>query len=349
MVGTWYFIVSFVLIVYIALDGRNFGAGTLHYIVARTPEERQQVIAALGPLWSWHEVWLVAFGGTLLLAFPRLMASAFAGYYLALFLILWCSILRGVSIELGGHIDNRLWQSFWDFVFVVSSLLLATLFGVAAGNLIRGVPLDGNGSFSLAFFTDLRVRGNVGLLDWYTVSIAVFTVVMLGAHGATYLMLKTEGSVHDRSATWAKFLWAAAAPLFLAISAESWVVRPDPFAHAIHHTICWLGLLLLIVSIVMLISGLSRNKEGRAFIASNLVLGSILGTGAGTIFPVMLYSTLNPENSLTAYSVAASRGTLLIASAWWPISLALTIIYAVLISRRYAGKVSAKGDMRGSF
>jgi len=349
MVGTWYFIVSFVLIVYIALDGRNFGAGTLHYIVARTPEERQQVIAALGPLWSWHEVWLVAFGGTLLLAFPRLMASAFAGYYLALFLILWCSILRGVSIELGGHIDNRLWQSFWDFVFVVSSLLLATLFGVAAGNLIRGVPLDVDGTFSLAFFTDFRVHGNVGLLDWYTVSIAVFTVVMLGAHGATYLMLKTEGSVHDRSATWAKFLWAAAAPLFLAISAESWVVRPDPFAHAIHHTICWLGLLLLIVSIVMLISGLSRNKEGRAFIASNLVLGSILGTGAGTIFPVMLYSTLNPENSLTAYSVAASRGTLLIASAWWPISLALTIIYAVLISRRYAGKVSAKGDMRGSF
>ena len=349
MVGTWYFIVSFVLIVYIALDGRNFGAGTLHYIVARTPEERQQVIAALGPLWSWHEVWLVAFGGTLLLAFPRLMASAFAGYYLALFLILWCSILRGVSIELGGHIDNRLWQSFWDFVFVVSSLLLATLFGVAAGNLIRGVPLDVDGTFSLAFFTDFRVHGNVGLLDWYTVSIAVFTVVMLGAHGATYLMLKTEGSVHDRSATWAKFLWAAAAPLFLAISAESWVVRPDLFEHAIHHTICCLGPLLLIVSIVMLISGLSRNKEGRAFIASNLVLGSILGTGAGTMFPVMLYSTLNPENSLTAYSVAASRGTLLIASAWWPISLALTIIYAVLISRRYAGKVSAKGDMRGSF
>ena len=349
MVGTWYFIVSFMLIVYIALDGRNFGAGTLHYIVARTPEGRQQVIAALGPLWSWHEVWLVAFGGTLLLAFPRLMASAFAGYYLALFLILWCSILRGVSIELGGHIDNRLWQSFWDFVFVVSSLFLATLFGVAAGNLIRGVPLDVDGTFSLAFFTDFRVHGNVGLLDWYTISIAVFTVVMLGAHGATYLMLKTEGSVHDRSATWAKFLWGAAVPLFLAISAESWIVRPDLFAHAIHHAICWLGLLLLIVSIVMLISGLSRNKEGRAFIASNLVLGSILGTGAGTMFPVMLYSTLNPENSLTAYSVAASRGTLLIASTWWPIGLALTIIYAVFISRRYAGRVSAKGDTQGSY
>ena len=345
MIGTWYFIVSFMLIAYITLDGRNFGAGMLHYIVAQTPEERQQVIATLGPLWSWHEVWLVAFGGTLLLAFPRLMASAFAGYYLALFLILWSFILRGVSIELGGHINNRLWQSFWDFVFVVSNLLLATLFGVAAGNLIRGVPLDTNGNFSLAFFTDFRVRGTVGLLDWYTVSIAVFTVVMLAAHGATYVMLKTEGRVHDRSAAWAKFLWASVVPLFVAISAESWVVRPDLFAHAIHHPICWLGLLLLVVSIVGLIFGLSTGRENLAFIASNLLLGSILGTGAATIFPVMLYSTLHPENSLTAYSVAASRGTLLIASAWWPIGLALTTIYAVFISRRYTGKVSVKGDI----
>jgi cytochrome d ubiquinol oxidase subunit II len=258
---------------------------------------------------------------------------------------LWSLILRGVSIELGGHIKNRLWQSFWDFVFVVSNLLLATLFGVAAGNLIRGVPLDVNGTFSLAFFTDFRVHGNVGLLDWYTVSIAVFTVLMLAAHGATYLMLKTEGVVHDRSAAWAKFLWAAVAPLFLAISAESWVVRPDLFPHAVHHPICWLGLLLLLVSIVMLISGLSRSEENRAFIASNLLLGSILGTGAATIFPVMLYSTLQTENSLTAYSAAASRGTLLVASVWWPISLALTTIYAVFISRRYAGRVSAKGDI----
>ena len=230
----------------------------------------------------------------------------------------------------------------------MSNLLLASLFGVAAGNLIRGVPLDVNGTFSLAFFTDFRVHRNVGLLDWYTISIAVFTVVMLAAHGATYLMLKTEGALHDRSAAWAKFLWAAAAPLFLAISAESWVVRPDLFAHAIHHPICWLGLLLLLVSLVMLISGLSRNKEGRAFIASNLLLGSILGTGAATIFPVMLYSTLNPENSLTAYSVAAGSGTLLIASVWWPIGLALTTVYAVFISRRYAGTMSVKGDIQGS-
>lgn len=345
MIATWYVIVSFMLIAYITLDGRNFGAGMLQCVVARTPAERRQVIAAIGPLWSWHEVWLVGFGGTLMAVFPRLLASAFAGYYLALFLILWSLVLRGISLEVGGHINDRLWQSFWDFVFIVSNLLLATLFGVAAGNLIRGVPLDADGNFSLAFFTDFRVRGNVGLLDWYTVSIAVFTMATLAAHGATYLTFKTEGAVHDRSAAWAKILWAAVAPLFLAISVESaMVVRPDLFAHAVHNPIFWLGLLLLIISIVTLISGLSTRREKRAFIASNLFLGSILAAGAAAIFPVMLYSTLRPENSLTACSAAASQSSLRIAFGWWPLAFGLATTYSVLIARRYAGKVSVRLD-----
>ena len=191
------------------------------------------MVAAIGPLWSWHEVWLVGFGGTLVAVFPRLMASAFSGYYLALMLILWGLILRGISLEVAGHINDRLWQGFWDFVFVFASFLLAILFGTAAGNLERGVPLDPQGNFSMAFFTNFRTSGYVGLLDWYTVSVAIFVAVLLAAHGATYLTLKTEGPVHDRSATCANYLWAAVVPLFIAISVESWVVRPDLFQQAI--------------------------------------------------------------------------------------------------------------------
>src|ERR1700761_9183281 len=131
MITAWYSVVTFMLIVYVVLDGRNFGIGMLHWIVARTPEERRQVVAAVGPLWSWHEVWLVGFGGTLLCVFPKLLGAAFAGYYLALFLILWCLLLRGMALEVGGHINDKLWQGFWDFVLVVSSFLLAILFGAA--------------------------------------------------------------------------------------------------------------------------------------------------------------------------------------------------------------------------
>ena len=349
MIATWYAIVSLMLITYVVLDGRNFGAGIVHWFVARTPEERRQVIAAIGPLWSWHEVWLVGFGGTLLAAFPRLMASAFAGYYLALFLILWCLILRGVSIEVGDHINDRLWQGFWDFVFVFSSFLLAILFGAAAGNLARGVPLDSQGNFSMPFFTDFGVHGNVGLLDWYTLSVAIFTLVLLAAHGSTYLVLKTDGPVHDRSVTCAKYLWTATIPLFLLISVESWVVRPDIPIHAIHNPFCSLGLFVIMVSTSTLISGLSAHRESRAFLGSNFLIVGLLVTGGAAIFPVMLYSTLGTENSLTAYAVASSHTSLLLAAVWWPIGFILTTTYFVFVSRHYVEKVNAKRDTQGLY
>ncbi len=349
MIATWYVVVSFMLITYAVLDGRNFGAGMLHWLVARTPEERRQVVAAIGPLWSWHEVWLVGFGGTLVAVFPRLMASAFAGYYLALFLILWGLILRGVSIEVRGHINDRLWQEFWDFVFVFANCLLAILFGAAAGNLARGVPLDADGNFSMAFFTDFGVRGHVGLLDWYTVSVAIFASVTLAAHGATYLTLKTEGPVHDRCATLAKYLWTAVVPLFLAISVESWVVRPDLPGHALYNPFCWLGMLVVIGSTITLISGLWGHREMRAFVGSNSLLVGLLATGGAAIFPVMLYSTLEPANSLTAYAVASSPSALLCASVWWPMGLALATVYFLFISRRYRGKVSITRDNQGFY
>jgi len=349
MIAIWYAAVSFILIIYIVLDGRNFGAGMLQWFVAKTPEERRQVIAAIGPLWTWHEVWLLGFGGTLIAIFPRLMASAFAGYYLALFLILWCLILRGISLEVGGHINDRLWQTYWDFNFVLSNLLLAILFGAAAGNVARGVPVDAQGNFSMAFFTDFNVRGYVGLLDWYTVSIAVLAVVMLAAHGATYLTLKTEGPVHDRSEKYARYLWIAVVPLSLAVLVESRIVRPDLPGRAWANPFWWLGLVVTVVSIIALACGLASRREWRAFLGSNFLIVGLLATGAAAIFPVMLHSTLAPENSLTAYAVASSRTTLLRACFWWPISFALAVFYFVFISRRYTGKVSVQRDTHGFY
>jgi cytochrome d ubiquinol oxidase subunit II len=349
VIATWYAVVSFMLIVYIVLDGRNFGAGMLQWFVAKTPEERRQVVAAIGPLWTWHEVWLLGFGGTLIAIFPRLMASAFAGYYLALFLILWCLILRGISLEVGGHINDRLWQGYWDFNFVVSSFLLAILFGAAAGNVARGVPVDAQGDFSMAFFTNFNVRGHVGLLDWYTVSIAILAAVMLAAHGATYLTVKTEGLVHDRSKKLAKYLWIAVVPLSLAVLAESRIVRPDLPGRAWSNPFWWIGLVVTVVSIIALVSGLAGRREQRAFLGSNFLIVGLLATGAAAIFPVMLHSTLAPENSLTAYAVASSPTTLLRANFWWPIGFALSVFYFVFISRRYTGKVSVQRDVQGFY
>jgi cytochrome d ubiquinol oxidase subunit II len=347
MIAIWYSIVSFMLIVYIVLDGRNFGAGMLHWLVAKTPEERRQVVAAIGPLWPWHEVWLIGFGGVLMAIFPRLLAASFAGYYLALMLILWCLLLRAMALEVGGHINDRLWQQFWDFVFVVSSFLLAVLFGAAAGNVARGAPLDQTHTFSMAFFTDFNVRGHVGLLDWYTVSVAIFAVVLLGAHGATYLTLKTEGPVHDRSALFSRRLWITTIPLLIIVSIETLFVRPDLAREGIANPLAWLGMLVVIASAWALVSGIRSCHETRTFVGSNFLIFGMLATGGAAIYPVMLLSTISPEYSLRAEQVASSPGTLEAAIFWWPVALALGACYFLFISRRYAGKVNMKQDSQG--
>jgi cytochrome d ubiquinol oxidase subunit II len=107
-----------------------------------------------------------------------------------------------------------MWRSFWDFVFAISNLLLAILFGAALGNVIRGLPIDASRRFSMALFTDFSARGVVGILDWYTMSVAVFATVLLAAHGATYLRLKTTGAVHQRSERCARVLWIVTLVLF---------------------------------------------------------------------------------------------------------------------------------------
>src|SRR5580765_3988040 len=104
MIEIWYAILSFTLLMFVVLEGFDIGAGMLQYVVGKDDAERRMVIAAIGPLWTWNEVWLVAFGGTLLLAFPTILAAAFSGFYMALFLLLWTILLRGISIELSGHI-----------------------------------------------------------------------------------------------------------------------------------------------------------------------------------------------------------------------------------------------------
>src|SRR5262249_57942058 len=106
---------------YLVLDGLDLGAGALHSYVARTDQERRQVLAAIGPYWDGNEVWLLATGGVLFVAFPPVLASGLSGFYFAIILVLWVLILRGISIEFRSHVDDPLWRAAWDFLFSTAS------------------------------------------------------------------------------------------------------------------------------------------------------------------------------------------------------------------------------------
>src|SRR5277367_4524462 len=143
----WFCLVALMLAVYVLLDGFDLGAGAIHFLVAKTDAERRQVLASVGPVWDGNEVWLIAAGGTLYFAFPQLYASGFSGFYLPLMMVLWLLMLRAIGIEFRTHIQERVWQGFFDTIFGVSSILLAIFFGAALGNVVRGVPLNPDGYF----------------------------------------------------------------------------------------------------------------------------------------------------------------------------------------------------------
>src|SRR6201982_2698039 len=147
MEPVWFVLVAIMITAYVVLDGFDLGAGVLHLLIARTEEERRTVIRTIGPVWDGNEVWLIAGGGTLYFAFPTLYASAFSGFYLALMIVLWLLILRGIAMEFRHHIETAEWRQFWSVVFGLASTALALVFGIALGNVVRGVPLDASGYF----------------------------------------------------------------------------------------------------------------------------------------------------------------------------------------------------------
>jgi len=342
MVETWFAIFWMMVAIYVILDGRTLGAGALRMVVASNADERRQVMDAVGPLWSWYEVWLVGVGGVLLLSFPSVLAAAFSGYYLALFLILWLLILRGIAIEFGRHLDFPLWKSFWDFVLAASSGLILVLLGVALGNIVRGVPLDENNEFHMAFFTDFGVRGNVGLIDWYTLSVGVFSLAALLAHGAAFLAGKTSGPLRDRTRRAGKLLWVATLCLGVVVALETRAVRPDLWADFTSRPLCVMFLVLAAAAGAAVIFGYLSRSDAWAFAGSCALIASVLGIRAAATFPILLYSTLDPARSVSAYNAATRSHSLSIALTWFAVGAPLAALWHFLASRSFRGKVASE-------
>jgi len=186
----WFIVLAFMLAGYAVLDGFDLGVGALHLLLGRDPKERGRLIDTIGPVWNGNEVWLLAAGGSMVVAFPHLYAASFSGFYLALMIVLWLLVLRGLGIEFRHLIDHDMWRQAWDVAFSLSSALLALLFGVALGNVLRGVPLDEHGEFQGTFSL---------MLNWFALLGGVLSVALLSMHGAAWVAVKTEGPLQARA------------------------------------------------------------------------------------------------------------------------------------------------------
>jgi cytochrome d ubiquinol oxidase subunit II len=342
----WFCLVAVMIAAYVVLDGFDLGAGIVHLFVARTDGERRAVLASIGPVWNGNEVWLLAGGGTLYFAFPALYSSSFSGFYLPLMIVLWLLILRGISIEFRNHIQSPVWQPLWDAVFAGASALLAIFFGAALGNVVRGVPLDRSGEFFLPLWTDFAAGKDAGILDWYTILIAVAALLTLTVHGSLWVAWKTEGAVEERARRFARGAWWGLAAWVVPITLASFRIQPHlrlsfaarPWGYAFPF--------LAIVGLagIRILDGRRRGLD--AFLCSCLFILGMLTSAAFGIYPCVLPSNADPALSLTVFNAAASPYGLRIGLMWFIPGMLLTGAYFVYTYRSFSGKVTAREQVR---
>jgi len=347
MQTVWFCLIAIMIAMYVVLDGFDLGAGAIHLWVAKDDGERQQVLRSIGPVWDGNEVWLLAAGGTLYFAFPPLYASSFSGFYLPLMIVLWLLILRGIAVEFRGQLTSAIWLKFWDVVFAGASLLLAVFFGAALGNVVRGVPLNDQGYFFEALWTNFRLGSNTGILDWYTIIVGVAALVTLALHGALWVALKTEGPVHDRSFRLARGTWWVVLALTIVLTAITFKVQPEVSANLTTRPWGYVFPALALSGLAGMAWFMRKHDDLKSFLASCTYIVGMLTSVVFGLYPLVLPASTDPAYSLTVDNAKAGDYGLRIGLVWWIIGMILVAGYTTLVYRSFAGKVRIGESEKG--
>lgn len=325
----WFGLVGVLLTGYAILDGFDLGVGGLH-LLARTDEERRIFLNAIGPVWDGNEVWLVTGGGALFAAFPHVYATVFSGFYLALVLLLFGLIFRAVAIEFRSKRPEAGWRKAWDVAFSVSSLLSALLLGVALGNIAWGIPLREDHEFAGTF---------LGLLHPYALLVGVTTVALFLMHGAIYLVLKTEGPLHDRLRPWVNNAIIFFIICYATTTMATFLFVPHMVAIFKEHPAFFVVALLNMLAIANIPREIHHGRDFYAFLSSCAAMAALMALFGLGMFPHIVYSNPNPDLSLTLYNAASSQKTLGIMLVIALLGVPLVLAYTASIYWVFRGKV----------
>lgn len=314
-------VIAFMLTAYVLLDGYDLGVAAIAPFVAHSDEERRATMQAIGPFWNGNEVWLIAAGGALFAMFPLAYASAFSGFYLPLMVVLWLLMGRGIALELREHFPSPIWHQFWDAVFSASSVLLIVLFGVALGNLIRGVPLDPQGYFNGTF---------AFLLNPFALLVALFAVAALSLHGSTFLAWRAQGEVQERARGLARALWIACVSLLVLMTVAALAIHVGVAAFS------WAACAGVVALGVLLASraAMQRKDDRMAFAATSAFIVGLMATAAGTIFPYLVPAFPAGTGGISIYAASPSPPALLSAIVVTVVGLVAVCIYSAVVWKK---------------
>ena len=324
MATVWFWLLSFMIVMYVVLDGFDLGVGALHRILARTDEERGHAIELIGPVWDGNEVWLIASGGVLFLGFPRAYAGAFSGLYFGLIIVLWLLVGRGLGLELRHQVESPLWHTACDTVFWLSSGGLALMFGVALGNVVRGVPLGPDGYFRAPLFH---------LLNWYGLLIGLFGLVVLAGHGASFLAARADPPLLERAQRTARRLLWGKVVLTAGLAYPTYTVRHTMISNFGAHPWRLVFPALVLTALLAQFVFQHTRRWGRAFFASCAFIVGMLTTVAAGLYPSILPAHQHRPYGMTIFNAASSHHALVIGLEWWSLGIALALGYFIVAYR----------------
>ncbi len=289
----WFLLIAVLWTGYLVLEGFDFGVGMLLPILGRKDTERRVLINTIGPVWDGNEVWLLTAGGATFAAFPEWYATLFSGFYLALLLILLALIVRVVSFEWRGKINDPAWRRRADLAIIIGSWVPSILWGVAFGNLVRGVELDKAHQYVGGFFA---------LLNPFALLGGATTLMIFLTHGAIYLALKTEGDIRERAGALASKL-----SIVTVVVAGAFAVWAQ-VAYS-RNTWTWAAVVVAAAALVGVVVATRLRREGWAFLLSAVAIVGAVVLIFGSLYPNVMPAFVT-ANSLTVTNASSSSYTL---------------------------------------
>ena len=296
----WFFIWGLLWAIFFITDGFDFGVGILYPFIGKNNNEKNIIINSIGPVWDGNEVWLITAGGVTFAAFPSLYAVMFSTLYTPLMIILFALILRGVSFEFRGQLENLKWKKVWDICIFTGSIIPAILFGIFFTNIFQGIPFNKEMIFKGTLFTLLNPYGLLGGL--------LFLLLFL-EHGALWLCIKTTGDLKKRSIKTASIIWPILVLTLISFLITSWFFT-NLYSNYLTNPLLFIVILISFITILCMRFLINYKMFFKAWLCSAITIFCVIFFGIIGLYPNLFISSIDKSYTLTAFNSSSSPLTL---------------------------------------
>ena len=313
------------ILAYVILDGFDLGVGVL--LPLATDDEKDLMIASIGPFWDANETWLVMGVGVLLVAFPQAHGMVLTALYLPVSLMLIGLTLRGVAFDFRVKARDE-HKTAWNRAFFAGSFIAAFSQGYMLGELIFGFELSLTASLFSCFIGFCLASGYALL-------------------GSAWLVAKTSDALQRRAIDWAKrsvLLTATgvgavslATPLLSERIYDKWFslenligVWPIPMITVVLFVVLWHTLGRLPIR-------LDQDNEYGIWVPFYCGVGLFLLAFHGLAYSLFPWIVID---ELTIWDAASAPESLMVIFVGAVLVLPMIIAYSIFVYRVFGGKAT---------